>query len=69
VVQSPADLHGTGRAKRGHLDTILNAPIVAEPLAKLGLYDCAGPRLGLTHNLGGTPAKNVSSVTILGRLQ
>ncbi|MEA2683718.1 MAG: acetyl-CoA C-acetyltransferase [Chloroflexota bacterium] len=27
-----------------------------------------GPRLGLTHNLGGYPSSNVSSVAILGRL-
>jgi acetyl-CoA C-acetyltransferase len=28
----------------------------------------ADPVLGMTHNLGGFPAQNVSSVTIVGRL-
>jgi acetyl-CoA C-acetyltransferase len=36
-------------------------------LGRAGPRQLDGPRLGLTHNLGGIPSKNVSSVTILGR--
>ncbi|MBI2565833.1 MAG: acetyl-CoA acetyltransferase [Candidatus Schekmanbacteria bacterium] len=35
---------------------------------KAGARQLANPRLGLTHNLGGMPFNNISSVTIVGRL-
>lgn len=37
-------------------------------LGRAGPRQLDSPRFGLTHNLGGTPAKNVSSITILGRM-
>jgi acetyl-CoA C-acetyltransferase len=37
-------------------------------LGKAGPRQLKNPRLGLTHNLGGSPRDNVSSVSIIGRL-
>ncbi len=36
-------------------------------LGRAGKRQLPNPRLGLTHNLGGTPYMNVSSITIVGR--
>ena len=35
---------------------------------RAGVRQLGDPVLGLTHNLGGFPSQNVSSVTIVGRL-
>jgi acetyl-CoA C-acetyltransferase len=35
---------------------------------KAGARQLPNPRIGLTHNLGGQPSQNVSSVTIVGTL-
>jgi acetyl-CoA C-acetyltransferase len=37
-------------------------------LGRAGDRQLAGPKLGLTHNLGGFPHQNVASVSIIGRL-
>jgi acetyl-CoA C-acetyltransferase len=37
-------------------------------LGKAGPRQLKNPRLGMTHNLGGSPRDNVSSVSIIGRL-
>lgn len=37
-------------------------------LGKAGPRQLKDPRLGLTHNLGGSPRENISSVSIIGRL-
>ena len=36
-------------------------------LGRAGDRQLANPRLGMTHNLGGYPHQNISSVSILGR--
>ena len=36
-------------------------------LGRAGERQLSDPRLGLTHNLGGYPQQNISSVSILGR--
>jgi len=36
---------------------------------RAGARQLADPKLGLTHNLGGFPVQNVSSVSIVGRLE
>ena len=41
--------------------------IYLQLLGRAGQRQVSNPKLGLAHNLGGTPAKNVSSVTILGQ--
>jgi acetyl-CoA C-acetyltransferase len=38
-------------------------------LGRAGERQLDDPRLGLTHNLGGMPFMNISSVTIVGRYQ
>ncbi len=37
-------------------------------LGRAGERQLKNPRYGLTHNLGGFPSQNVSSITIVGRL-
>ncbi len=38
-------------------------------LGRAGERQIKDPRLGLTHNLGGMPFSNISSITIVGRYE